>query len=860
MLNRHFLNSLCWVVLAAASLLSAEDAGGIPPKLKDWKCPDYTRRYFIKVEAPGEAGNAGLHGEAMFASVTLPVKIVGEGTAAHPEPVLLICEDGTAPAISVRTVAGGSETEITFATGPGQRRFCLYTNVAKVPSEVSTLNLRPNPLMVHLRGMSAGDGFTASAATPLTLKRFQEMEEARSASLPVPRTLSNADPHPELQPNIDDPECPFFGIQYDIFDRINAVANIINPVQYAALYEGFLRCPVTGKYKFAIDTPGVVHLVIDGVPVLAAELPDEHRDPFALNKTIDLSEGVHRVVVHYAEANPATDKSSKRTDADLRRFGLRLHWQPPFASGLLCIPPLAFVRYLPGVVIGCEAAPGTAIPFVDVETLGHIRAAAQKGDSSARELMLVCARASALPAGARLAVSAAGMTVVFGQPGQNSVCAWVPAGTGVNFAIGSFDPSNPTPMVSSPVNMRVATWPTLKTGLKETVEREVMDLEAELLVKSAPEFLYPNETGHIHVETVLSPKPVIIHKTRFDAKDYVGWELLPPAPRPMGEFNLYFENSGVAGDQGTAYAATPDESGRRKLRVSFPAKLDQALTGKAELTLRFVVGGVECQIEKFRLLHAHALSWPGKLVLDGGELTFLPNTPNGAAGTPVENERLIVLVPHEDEASHRRLKPLDSFSVNSAATEALFIGDPLVEGVAPAANNAPSIGLAAALAKAKPSIKWKAIETAGPHRYRPLLRMLVDLDAYVTASPNTKLPKLVVLNLGSGDVSRQTPLHTFERALDTLLARLSAGGVDEIVVVGAIPEPWRERQCEPYQDRVDNVVKHHHVKGIDLFHTWTVDANWMKRFSTDGENSDIAGPVPNAAAIDEIVQLILSRL
>ncbi len=850
-------SSLCgWVVLAAVSLACAagctEDAAGIPPKLKDWKCPDYTRRYFIKVEAPGEAGNAGLHADSMFASVTLPVKIVGEGAAARPEPVLLVCEDGTTPAISVRTVAGGSETEIIFATGPGQRRFCLYTNVAKVPGEASTLTLRPIPLMVHLRGMSAGEAFAATAANPLTLKRFQAMEDAHAASLPAPRTLQNADPHPEIQPNIDDAECPFFGIQYDIFDRINAVANIINPIQYAALYEGFLRCPVAGKYKFAIDTPGVAHLVIDGVPVLAAELPDEHRDPFALNKTIDLSEGVHRVVVHYAEANPATDKSAKRTDADLQRFGIRLHWQPPFASGLLCIPPLSFVRFLPGVVTGCEAAPGTAVPFVDVETLGHIRAAAQKGDGAAREFVLVSARALAIPKSECMIVSATGMTAVVSQPGQNSVCAWVPAGTPVEFSFDSGPSSKPASGWK-----RVVTWPTLKTGVKEFVEREVMDLEGELLVKSAPEFLYPNETGHIHVETVLSPKPVIIHKTHYDAKDYVGWELLPPAPRPMGEFNLYFENIGTPVE---AYAATPDESGRRKLRVSFPAKLDQALTGNAELVLRFVVGGVECQNEKFRLLHAHAPSWPGKLVLEGGELTFLPNATNGAATTPVESERLVVLVPHEDEASHRRLKPLDAFSVSAAATEGLFIGDPLVEGVAQAAGNVPSIGLAAALAKAKPSIKWKAIETAGPHRYRPVLRMLVDLDAFVASSPNKALPKLVVLNLGSGDVSRQTPLHTFERALDTLLARLTAGGVERVVVVGAIPEPWRERQCEPYQDRVDNVVKHHHVNGIDLFHAWTGDVDWMKRFSTDDGNSDIAGPVPNAAAIDEIVQLILSRL
>ncbi|MEI6236058.1 MAG: GDSL-type esterase/lipase family protein [Planctomycetota bacterium] len=830
------------------SVTAGEGAPDAPEKLKAWKYADYTQRYFIKVEAPGEAGNIGLHADAMFASVTLPLKRTGEGAVARPEAVALVGEDGVLQPILSRAIPGGSDSEIVFSTYPGLRRFCLYTSASKVPSEVSIQSLRPVPMQVHLRGVSAGADFKAAPGTPLTLKRFQQLEEQGATMLPPPPNGTGIESRIGFQPNIDDPECPYFGIKYSVFDLIKSTADVHNPANYCALYEGFLRCPVSGKYKFAIDTPGAAHLVIDGVSVIAGEMPDEHRDAFALNKTIDLTEGVHRVVVYYAEANPPAEVGAKRTNQDLRRFGIRLHWQPPFASGLMCVPPLAFVKYLPGTVVGSESAPNVAAPFVHLETLGHVRVANQKGDSSAREWVLVSARTVNATAMSRLHINAAGMVECVGQTGQTNVATWVLAGTPVEFKIEG-----------SAGGARVALWPSLKSGLKEQVEREVMDLEAELLVKSTPEFLYPNETGHIHVETVLTPKPVIVHKSRFDVSDVIGWELLPPSPRPMGEFSLYFSqtNPGTAttsSQPATApLAATPDESERRKIRVSFPVNLNQALAGTSEMTLRLNVGGLECQQENFRLLHAQAPTWPGKLVMNGADIAFQPT---GAT----ETQRVVILVPHEDDASHRRLQPLDRLGTVSSASEALFIGDTLVEGIPSAQDNSPTSGLSAALAKAKPGIKWKAIEVAGPHRYRPLLRMLADLDAFVAAQPNRKLPKVAVVNLGTGDVSRQTPLHTFERALDTLIARLNAGGTTHIIVVGAIPEPWRERQCEPYQERVDNVVKQHHVNGINLHHVWTVDPNWTKRFVPDGESGDIIGAVPNAASINDIVQLILSRI
>ena len=279
------------------------------------------------------------------------------------------------------------------------------------------------------------------------------------------------------------------------------------------------------------------------------------------------------------------------------------------------------------------------------------------------------------------------------------------------------------------------------------------------------------------------------------------------------------------------------------------------MQGASELVLHLSVGGLDCQQERFRLLHAQAATWPGHLVLIGGDIAFIPN---GATSLP---ERVVILVPHQDESLQRILKPMDSVTNVGGFNEALFIGDTLVEGADPATGNAPSSGLPAGLAKATPTVKWVAINVAGPHRYRPVLRMLADLDAYVAANPGKKLPSRAVVSLGSGDVSRQTPLYTFERALDTLLARLSAGGVEHVVVVGVIPEPWRERQCEPYQERVENVVKQHKVSGVDLFHMWTRDQNteWTKRFAPDGEKSDVAGPVPNSATLNEIIQLILSR-
>jgi lysophospholipase L1-like esterase len=333
----------------------------------------------------------------------------------------------------------------------------------------------------------------------------------------------------------------------------------------------------------------------------------------------------------------------------------------------------------------------------------------------------------------------------------------------------------------------------------------------------------------------------------------------------MGEFSLKYSerNLNPIADMGArekVYAATPEESGRKKIRLSFDAASLEALALKSTvpLTLELFVGGVESDTQRFRMLHANAPKFPGRLNIINGELVFDEQHEKSAVAS--SGERVIMLVPHEDEASHRRLKPLEVLKSRSAVHSGLFIGDPLIEGVQ---LDSPSqlTGLAERLAKATPQIEWKAVSTPGPFRYRPLLQMLAGLDALDAANAGAKLPQLAVINLGSGDVARQTPLHTFERALDTLIARLAAGGVERIIIVGVIPEPWREKQCEPYQERVNSVVRQHHVSGVDLFHMWSREPNWEKRFAIDASDKDeISSPVPNAATLDEIVQDILSRM
>src|SRR4029079_6262137 len=117
--------------------------------------------------------------------------------------------------------------------------------------------------------------------------------------------------------------------------------------------------------------------------VVSAPAPDPLRAPFALQGSAQLTEGVHRVTVYYAEANTELNKIEARsiaTKVELSRFGLRLHWRPPFASALVCVPPQAFCKFLPAVVTRAESGENIAASFIHVENLGPIRIAAHKAD------------------------------------------------------------------------------------------------------------------------------------------------------------------------------------------------------------------------------------------------------------------------------------------------------------------------------------------------------------------------------------------------------------------------------------------------------------------------------------------------
>src|SRR4051794_22443628 len=112
--------------ISAIAALCGEDPG-MPASLKPWAAPEYARRYFLKVEAPGDAGAAGVQGNPGSASVALPLRVLGEGAVRRGEPIELVGEDGAVQVVSTRPVEGGSDIEVVFQTYPGQRRFCLYT-------------------------------------------------------------------------------------------------------------------------------------------------------------------------------------------------------------------------------------------------------------------------------------------------------------------------------------------------------------------------------------------------------------------------------------------------------------------------------------------------------------------------------------------------------------------------------------------------------------------------------------------------------------------------------------------------------------------------------------------------------------
>ena len=408
--------------------------------------------------------------------------------------------------------------------------------------------------------------------------------------------------------------------------------------------------------------------------------------------------------------------------------------------------------------------------------------------------------------------------------------------------------------------------------------RDVETLTGALELKSAPQFVHPGESVQVHLETQLSPVPVIVPKERVEAGPP-----LPP-PQPMGQFRLHWSLSGLTDAEASALSAgtsategnlesTPADSGRRKIRIPLEAaKLeDAAKTGRVRLELELSVGGLRVERYAIRLLHAHA-PWPGQVRALLDRLEFLPEgkaaakdaqppPPAGSAEAAGEAERMLLIVPREDEADYRRFRPLGlAGRASPEAQEILFVGDPLVEAPAGTPTDA-LMGLAARLAKAQPERTWQVVTLPGPHRGWFMFRLLAETEAFLKRRKAGPAPATAVLALGGADAARQTPMHDFERGLDVVVDRLRRAGVQKLVVLGVLPEPAREKQAEPYHTRWTEVLRQHHLTGVDLFSRWTAEPGWERRYALDLEKSPGAyGPVPNAGALDEIEDLVRKAL
>jgi hypothetical protein len=836
--------TLIYLTLFGSVSFAAQTDPAIPQPLVEWADAAYPQRFFIKVEAPGEGGNVDLHRETFTASIVLPLRTVnGADNQPAPERVLLMGEDARVQSVLVRPSTTGLGSEVLFRSQPGLRRFCLYIGAVAAPQRTSPVDFIPSESGVEMRGRSAAGDFVATAGNPLTLSRFQKLEESLYDGLGTKQF-----------PTINSPENPFVSVSVD---QLGHVQRTQNPQRYAALFEGFLRTPVAGKYTFSIDTPGVAHLVIDGTGVLSLDMPDVDRAPFALKKSVELTAGLHRVVVHYAEVNTAN-----RTNAELARFGIRLHWQPPWTDALMCIPPQAFCKTMPAIITRHEVTGSKAEPYLQVEELARVRCASHLGARGVHEQALLAARlieasdaVTATVAGRNLPIKTVGTDMFF-------FCAL--AGEEVHLAAAD------------------KKWERVFTVPLVTRE-ELVDLQGAEEIKSAPDFLYVDEfnhrndeTAHIHIQTALAPPPVIVPKENIEMK------FLPPPARPMGEYQLrwQFVSDDAAATQNipvpapVQVEATPFENGRRRQRASFTAADLEPLAkaGHWKLVFTLSVGGIDCESTTLRLLHAEK-DWPGKMIAGPGDLFFeparpLPEIPQTLApeadGTAAfwKYERVLMLVRRQNDADYREFAPLKMFAGLSRGSDALFFGDPLVEGLASGVSKEPA-GVAAILSKDTPALKWQYLYVPGPHRYLPVFKMLSELEAFQQSRSGESLPGTIVLSLGPGDPAHQTPIYSFDRALDALLARFKEFGAKRIILVGVIPEVAREAHAEPYQQRVLDLQRQHHVDTVDVFHAWTAEPNWARRYALDGNGAnDVStyGPLPNGEALNEVAKMIEDKL
>ncbi|MCW8131637.1 MAG: hypothetical protein KIS92_14925 [Planctomycetota bacterium] len=818
--------------------LRAEDE--LPAAWKTWADRAYATRYLLEVFAPPPEGATGLQPENNLAAIVLPLKtlpILGarenpddpDAQTSRPEDVLLLDEDGAVVPLLIRQTRGGNEVQLAFPYKKGQRRFCLYAGApAGAEVKASPADFAPKALRVRVQAMELSEANTPGEKKGLSLERFRAIP------------LDEGRLHQDLRKNIDDDE-PI--VPPYVEDPNRQRPRLRNLERYAAVYEGYLRTPRKGSYEFALTTFGAGYLLIDNERVAGSDLADPNRGPYALTGRKELSAGVHRVVVYFAQGGTRT--------------GLCVQWKPPGEASFLAIPSQAFVRGMPAVVARVEQrgedAPVTAT-FLHVETLGQCRTGLHRGPAATREWVNVFVQAVGPLAGeGRIVRLTAPGTAPVTLPSDGG-CAWMPAGGEITaHLLNRGGTELPAPVAR-----------TFACPLEDAGGRDVDLLQGELALKAAPQFVYPDETGQLHLEAQLNPLPVLTSKERIERG------MLRQQPVAHGQFLLRMRVTGADGQGDTAEAgkelsgdaeldATPDDAGRRKIRVPVEgAKLAEfARGGKARLELELLIGGVPAERLVFRLLHAR-MPWPGEVT---GALDRLECVPEKNAAP----ERVLVLVPREDEADYRRFQPLGVGLFGGSASSALFVGDPLVEAPESTKPTAP-IGLAGRLNKGLSNITWTNLCLPGPQKGRFVFRLLAETEARLRAFPDGKAPELAVVSIGGSDAAGQTPMPDFERGLDVLVDRLRLAGVRRILLLGVVPEPGRAEQGALYQERWADLVRQHHLESLDIYSQWTrrkegAEKDWPKRFALDPEGkSPVFGPSPNAASLDEIAEQIKAIL